>query len=107
MKKNMIILDEESSMDDLIEKIPVNAGNIQDVISEYFSWNPPLEEQIDRLVAEWMDPKSDGSGFLTHNKLSTIMVRDITKEIDQQILCDIEKIASIKRMGDLLGYNVT
>ena len=72
----------------------VNAGNFELVIKnledEGVTWNPSLNEQLENLLKEWADPDSDGHGILTSLSLAEVLTnqaaKDITEEIDKQIL---------------------
>jgi len=79
--------------DALIEKVLVNAGNLEEVIDLGFIWYPDIEEQIERLSQEWSDPNSDGTGFLTYNRITEIMTREMVREIDREILEDMKALA--------------
>jgi len=81
--------------DDFLGKILVDAGNLEEIIDseQIFSWSPDLEVQIERLADEWSHPDSNGTGFLTYSKLSSIMAEEIRAEIDKQILDTISALA--------------
>lgn len=78
----------------LLGKIEVDAGNIEEVINSYKVWHPKIEEQVERLAKEWMDPDSDGTGILTYNILSTKMAGEIKEEVDKGILDSIMALAA-------------
>lgn len=69
-----------------LEKIPVDAGNLVEVIDSYFMlWNPPIETQIERLSQEWSDPNSDGTGSLTFVPTEICMMDKMSKELEEDI----------------------
>jgi len=63
-----------------LTKVPVNAGNLGEIVESRPRWSPEIGEQVERLAQEWADPKSDGTGFLTYDGLTEMMTAEMTKE---------------------------
>lgn len=69
-----------------LDKVEVDAGNIEEALNLDWVWDPAINIQIERLVDEWSNPDSDGVGYLTYSKIATEMQREIRNEIDNEIL---------------------
>ena len=100
--------DHSPAMDTGVEEIKVDAGNIEEMIEKDVAWVPDLDEQIERLVQEWSDPKSDGTGVLTFSPLMTESMKSIREEIDKEILNSLmitaKRAENVKKLAKLVGY---
>lgn len=101
--------DGDPAIDAMVEEIKVDAGNIGEIIERDVVWVPELDEQIERLVQEWSDPESDGTGVLTYSPMMTESLKAITEEIDKEILCSLketaERMENAKKLAKSIGYD--